>query len=451
MSPISTTHLGRRIVKECFGGSLYQQGRGYYVALELLAILRGHLLEEQGVLPSTDQVPPYRRISHDFARRLAAGSEDFLEGELAVIDPPAREPLRALLSSISVDIPGRRKAPDWILLHLYPYVGELVHYDAVRSRGARVPAIERYSFRGGGAMAHEILRTDADLARLGKNRQGLAELVADSATALGRLAAALQTHDHAVESGPFSGDVDAGVELAHHETDWLDLLRAGVANIVSRQSTPKAQRIEHLMHWVPYCVARHQLDLACDRLQEPAMVQLVDLRGSSSPLRSASRAGLERARWAIIHALRSAAEARLETTAEEELRQALETLLSGSDTWCNGPRAFFTETLAAVGALNATTGRRHFTLHLSILEAIVHATLEPDEEMELDVFLRKLLFGRLRLVVDHRSASAAGLSNDIDLAQFRDNSEEAARALRSLGLLSEFSDATRMVHAEIGR
>ena len=181
------------------------------------------------------------------------------------------------------------------------------------------------------------------------------------------------------------------------------------------------------------------------------MVQLVDLRGSNSPLRSASRAGLERARWAIIHALRSAAASRLETAEEPDLRQALGSLLAGSDTWCNGPRAFFTETLAAVGALNATTGRRHFTLHLSILEAMVHATLEPNEEMELEVFLAEVLYGRLRLVADHRSASAAALSSDIDLAQFRDNSDEAARALRGLGLLSEFSDATRMVHAEIGR
>ncbi|WP_433274653.1 hypothetical protein ACQPZA_26060 [Pseudonocardia xinjiangensis] len=448
-SRAASNFIARRIVTSCFGGSLYQQGRGYYVALELFAILRGHQIAGTPLLADGEAIRPFFRTSHDYARRIATDSGDLTNEDREKVDEAAIDSLRALFSSIAVEIPGRRKAPEWFNLHLYPYVGELIHYDAVRSRGARRPQIERYTYRGGGVVAHEILRRDPDRARLERTRFGLASLVGDSGSALGRIASALHHHDAATEKDAFSGGVEAQVDLDGHQTDWIELLRAGVCNIVSRELAPTARRIEHLMHWVPYCIARHQLDLASLLLDRPPMTFLVDFRDGSSAIRTLSREGLEQARWTIVHALRAAAVGMQEEPDQEQQRSTIKQLLSGGDSWTNGPRAFFTETLAAVGALNSSTGRRHFTLQLPLLESVVHALLKPGEEMQLDGFMTDHMFQRLRLVIDERSASQARLAESIDLADFRDNGSHAARALRALGLLSEFSDATQMVHAEV--
>ncbi len=52
-----------------------------------------------------------------------------------------------------------------------------------------------YHYRGGGGLAHMILRSDPDSERLEQNRAGLAALVADSEGPLGKLANACATHD----------------------------------------------------------------------------------------------------------------------------------------------------------------------------------------------------------------------------------------------------------------
>src|SRR5690606_37918090 len=95
--------------------------------------------------------------------------------------------------------------------HFFPYVGDLIHYDAVsRGRSNRV-AIERNNFRGGGALAHRILRQDPDLARLDGTRRGFEALVPASESALGRVAAALARFDEATDESGFVDETEADV------------------------------------------------------------------------------------------------------------------------------------------------------------------------------------------------------------------------------------------------
>src|SRR4051794_38120727 len=150
--------LGASVVHDIFGTNLEQQGRGFYVALELFAMVRGSWeLDPKLVLPPASEITSYRRRSHDFARRLATSTTiDTDEVGKALQGATTQDTLVALLSSLVVEVPGRRRAPKWFAAHLYPFIGELVHYDAVERRDK--PSIERYTFRDGGGLAHFLLR-----------------------------------------------------------------------------------------------------------------------------------------------------------------------------------------------------------------------------------------------------------------------------------------------------
>src|SRR4051794_28698758 len=165
---------GASLVQELFGVNVQEQGRGFYVSLELLAIARGVLLldPDQLLAPTTSPVT-YVRASHDLARRIAVGDDIPLEAlASAVQGAAAYETLSALLSSLLVEVPGRRRTPRWFSSHFYPYVGELIHYDAVQRRGT--PSIERYVFRDGGGWAYHVLRSDPQATRRSETRDGLA-------------------------------------------------------------------------------------------------------------------------------------------------------------------------------------------------------------------------------------------------------------------------------------
>lgn len=119
---------GRDLVQATFGGALYQQGRGFYSALELLAILRGEVLLEkleEDLGPSEERLLPasgsasYLRPGHDHARRLLVADDDVVEGVFANSD--TRGAVSALLRGIEAPVPGRRQTPDkWQLRHFYP-------------------------------------------------------------------------------------------------------------------------------------------------------------------------------------------------------------------------------------------------------------------------------------------------------------------------------------------
>ena len=121
--------------------------------------------------------------------------------------------------------------------------------------------------------------------------------------------------------------------------------------------------------------------------------------------------------------------------------------MTASATGTGSPRSFFSETLAAVGALNATTGRRHFTMKPPMLEAIVAATLEPGTEEEFYGFCARL-YDEYRIIIDERTAGDHDLTVDVDASVLGRNSDVFRSRLAATGLLTQYSDATSLVRGE---
>src|SRR4051794_7147931 len=89
----------------------------------------------QEALATTQAAPEIRRRSHDAARRLASGEFGLLQAEQIqdLGGPEIAEVLGRLFRSVMVSVPGRRQAGlPWQQIYLTPYVGELIHWDAVQ-------------------------------------------------------------------------------------------------------------------------------------------------------------------------------------------------------------------------------------------------------------------------------------------------------------------------------
>ncbi|WP_460650513.1 hypothetical protein [Kribbella endophytica] len=436
-------------MKDVFGVNLQEQGRGFYVALELLAIIRGVLSHSPDELLSPNAAPvTYDRHSHDLARRIAVG-DSVSEAELAVAVQGAdtMQTLEALLGSLLVEIPGRRKAPRWFAAHLYPFVGELVHYDAAMRRGN--PQIERYVFRDGGGWAYYTLRTDADAERRTATRGALTELIADSQTSLGRVASSLQSHDFARPT-PLPDTSEGETETFGSTSPWPELLRSGIHSIVTRTGAPRAKRIEGIMHWAPYCLARHELHLARHRLGLEREAILLDMTRDANPLRRRSQEQLDEFRSQIATCLTNRASEKLAVAidgGDVEEAARWEKYVRPNANFTRSPRAFFSETLAAVGALNSTVGRRHFTFKAPLLEALVAALVPHGRDEEFYTFCARLHV-ELGLVLDDRTANSAQLTESIDAGVFEVNADAFKARLRATGLLTHYSDATSIVHGD---
>lgn len=438
-----TDRRAAEIVHSLFGANFQQQGRGFYVSLELLAICRGVLDSGKELLAEGNPVEYWRR-SHDLARRLA--TDELVEaGELddAIDGERTAETLRALLGSLVVTIPGRRRAPRWYAAHLYPFVGELVHYDAVERRGA--PSIERYVFRDGGGFAYHVLRTDHDLQRRARNRSTLESLVQNSETALGQIANALHSHDRAKEKKEFEDDSESEAVVNDAISSWPEFLRAGLDNIGSRSDVPRAKRVEQILHWIPYCVARHVLRLARNRQGQDVEVVPVDCSRSANPVRAYSQDKLNIFRIDVVKAVTATAVELRDASGEQS---GWDKYTRSDSKFAGSPRAFFTETLAAVGALNATTGKRHFTFKAPILEAMVAATIGPGQVVEFGEYCQQL-FDQFGLVIGPHQARQAGATMHVDEADFKVNFDSFRNRLENAGLLTRYSDETDLVHGEI--
>jgi hypothetical protein len=422
----------------CFGVNLQQQGRGYYIALELLAIIRGTIERNDLALPEGDDPPVFLRHSHDASRRLAAGSLDSMTASAIeeLGGNEIAELLGRLFRSLMVSIPGRRQSnPPWQQIYLTPYVGELVHWDAVeRKRRGRVAAIEEYSFRGVGAYAHRMLRTDEDRERLATTRQALRALVADGTSPLSVLARAARTRD---EATPTEATLDDEPTSGRNTppTPWIESLRRGTNFIVTRD-LPAEKRIDLLMHWIPYVMARHILrvaELRIDRVNSGPIV--VDFSDGPGPVRSLARRHYKDAVTTVVDAMdRTAVDLKIGIdVAESERRRK----------W-GPPRSFFTGTMSMIGALNAPVGSQHFTFALPLLEAVVAACVPPGGQLEFST-LCDTLANDLGVIVDAEAAASSDLLEFANASDFEANAEGLAHRLRSLGVLHDYSDSTRMV------
>lgn len=440
------------VVKNTYGALLTNQGRGYYVTLEFLALVRGTMDRNEPILPeSTDAPVKIDRRSHHYARRLMAAECSLSPGELSALgDETTLETLAALIAGLRVPIPGRLVRPNWLGEHLYPYIGEMVHYDAAQ-RGKTI-SIERYAYRGAGGLAHKIIRTDPNRTRLMATREALSELVADGGGALGRLfqvlsnkeseyATARQAHGEGASAcwhRGFEDDMEHQARIVEN-TCWIELLRSGVHNISVRADAPRARRVEALMHWVPYCIARHQLALSEWHCGETRTPLVVEFGSGSPPVRKASRLALAKCHAVIDEALE-----RVNANSQHDPH-----VTKGKASWRTPYRTFFSATLGTVGALNAMKGTRHFTCSPMLLESVVMARLSPRAEVPFEEFCAQTLFAEMGLVVDATAAAQCDGLRHLDRSRLDENVEAAADALAELGLLQCYSDMTRMVRGEI--
>lgn len=435
MKATSAKYKGAQTVREVFGGLLAQQGRGFYVALELLAIIWGMERARQRPLDEHgDGKIRYVRRTHDYARRVLSEAERLTDQEREWLGPGAEPVLRALLQGLLVPIPGQRATIKLPTCHFFPYVGELVHYDAVWRRDK--VSLERNSYRGAGALAYRLLYDDPDLSRLATVRSGLLKLVSEDGGPLGTLAYELSQHDAAPGTAKDAelvfDDEDAG-ETRTLESPWVDVFRQGVANIVSRDDIARARRVDALVHWVPFCIAMHALARARISLgEDPAAPLVFECGVRRSPLKALAREHASKATATISRALERAAQ----ESGDEQLTKE-------SHGWRDAPKTFFTTTLGVVGALNAMTGSRHFCLSAQLLEAIVLATVP--EDVDLDQFVSDVLHRRLHMVIDGDAAAESGLLARVDREEFKANRNALGATLRDLGLLREFSDMTKLV------
>lgn len=454
---VSAAQRGRDLVQTTFGGALYQQGRGFYSALELLAILRGAVLLEEHerelgtsserVLPAKGEVQ-YLRPSHDHARRVLVTGEEIAENVFR--DESALAAVQALLRGIESPLPGRRSEPDKMQLrHFYPYPAEAIHYDAVERRGK--VSVERYQFRGAGGLAHKALRSDPVVERLNETRERLRALLSNGSSAVGQLLSALAKRDEVppvghdepsdasgLQARVFTDEVESkslergAAENEGHWTRWIELLREGVHRLLTRSELSDFDRIDGVVHWVPWCVAMHQLDMArrAVGIEEEAPI-VFDAGRSSSQVRSLARKHLGDATATIKDSL-------LQSARAVEIPE----LLHGSAAWWKGPRSFFTTTLFAVGALNANSGKRHFVVRPQLLQAIVHAlVLDP---VSIDQFTQTVLAERMGLVVDKVGANHLSFS-ELSGRDLQTNRSHLIGRLDEVGLLRAFSDSTLMV------
>jgi hypothetical protein len=167
-----------------FGGVLDYDGAGYYPGLELLNFV--YCTADSNLLPNSETVEIKRR-SHDFGRRLV-WDENFKNNSkrhnVLLDDNLAEETLRELLRCLQIKIPNGSEDPSWYHGHFFPYTPSLIHWDArerKKNEEEKRILIERIYLRGGGALAYKILRSDADLERLQRLRDGFKNLYAEAA------------------------------------------------------------------------------------------------------------------------------------------------------------------------------------------------------------------------------------------------------------------------------
>ncbi len=418
--PISATD----VTKELFGGVFDIDGAGHYPGLELINLI---VWSEEGILPVTKTVHVYR-AAHDFARQLVTDQLSPERRSAVLLDQHTEQGISHLLRCLQLEVPNVVKSKGWERTHFFPYTRSLVHWDARKGRQASVDVqLERRYLRGAGAYAYSVLRRDADTHRLQATRDGFAMLYpADSSSPLEMLAATLRKR----------GKVDISASLDQIEADSRvrnddleELFRDGMRNIVGHASLPAVQRVWAVMNWTSIWLALMEAARASALQGRGAAPLVVDCAGTHPQLRRAAQRCLKDVLAAIEQVSR-----------EEGSRQGQLSVQQ-----LGKIRGFFGNTAAAGGLLNSWKGRRHFTLRLKAIEALVLAAVKPGGEMEYEWFLTEWLHARCRLVAGREAASRAGMLTAFDGSIFEENERRLADQMRSAGMLRVFSDATRMV------
>ena len=412
------------ITKELFGGILDIDGTGFYPGLELLNFV---LYSEGETLPTQNDFT-FTRYAHDFARRLLQ-DESLPESEKrkVLIDLNSEDAVRRLLHCLELNIANIVKVKSWERTHFFPYTRSLVHWDARFKGGAAKKSIllERRYLRGGGALAFHILRKDHNLERLQKIRDGFDLLFPkNEATPLETLASTLKSRGFR-DLIPVKDTIEPQSKLFNDELE--DLYRDGIMRILSHIELPGVSRIRSVINWTGIWLVIMQNARSSDALGQKRVSLIFDCAGVHGQLRRASQRCLKDSINRVFSAASKVADGQ---ATKQQLGKV---------------RGTFAGTAAAVSLLNSWKGRRHFVMGLDALETLVLACLEGESETSFERFGMDWLYGKCRFVTGRESAQDADLLNDFDATIFEENERMLAEQMKATGLLTIYSDATRMI------
>ncbi|MDO9050969.1 MAG: hypothetical protein Q7U70_05720 [Methylotenera sp.] len=420
------------ITKELFGGVLDVDGAGFYPGLELLNLV---LCSEGAILPSEDSFT-LTRYAHDFARRLLQDENlPEIEKRKVLIDASSEDAVRRLLHCLELDVKNVVKVKSWEKTHFFPFTRSLVHWDA-RFKGGAVNksiSLERRYLRGGGALAFHILRKDSSSERLQKIRDGFISLFPEGeSTPLESLASTLRNQGHK-DAKPVKDTIEPESKLFNDDLE--DLYRDGVMNILSHTELPSVSRIRSIISWTGIWIVIMQNSRSSDALGQKREGLIFDCAGVHGQLRRASQRCLKDA---INRVFAAASKVALEQASKAVSKPASKQQLGKV-------RGSFAATAAAVSLLNSWKGRRHLVMGLDALETLVLACIEAEEEISFERFCMEWLYGKCGFITGRESAQEADLLNNFDASIFEENERRLAEQMKATGLLTVYSDATRMI------
>lgn len=414
------------ISKEIFGGILVYDGAGLYPGLELLNLVYG--VTGGQVLPEAEKVT-YTKSAHDFSRRLVWDYDKFsAEDDIGriFVGEHGEHAIKELLSCLQMPIPNSTKIPSWERAHFFPYTKSLIHWDA-RLRGKKI-SVERRYLRGAGAFTHKILRSDPDTDRLAEIRDGFSKLFPDSVeTPLEKLSEVLLTHGKRLYD--LTDEEESSCNVLNDSLEHM--YREGIRNILSHNELSSTARIKAIINWTGFWLISAQAQRAQKYLGVEVLPIVVDCGSSPSQIRRESSRRMKDMQSFINQA------------AEKCVRDGDGVAMSKKGK--NSLRGFFASTCATIGLANSFKGKRHFTAGLDLLEALVLAGIPPDTETSFERFVSEFLYEECNLVIGRSSADKSGMIARIDASLFEDNESYLAEQMKAAGLITDYSDATRMV------
>lgn len=412
------------VTKALFGGVFDVDGSGHYPGLELINLI---VCCAEGILPQTERVT-VSRAAHDFARQLITDVLPAERRSAVLLDAHTEHAVAHLLRCLELAVPNIVKSKGWERTHFFPYTRSLVHWDARKNRQAGVEVqLERRYLRGAGAYAFAVLRKDPNRDRLEATRAGFSALYPDDQSSPLEMLASTLRKKGKIDIKPSFDQIE--FESKVFNDSWDDLYRDGMKNIVGHRSLPAVQRVRAVMNWTSIWLVLLEAGRSQAKKTTEPLAVIVDCAGTHPQLRRAAQRCLKDLTNLVEQVSRGEGERQGQLSAQQ----------------LGKIRGFFGNTAAAGGLLNAWKGRRHFTLKLPAVEAMVLAAVESGEELEYDAFLSQWLFERCRIVAGRESASRAGMLMEFDGTIFEENERRLGDQMRSSGMLRVFSDATKMV------
>lgn len=439
---------------QLWGGILQSDNRGFYTSLEFFALVSG--LTEEGLHHPErwDNLAnlEFKIPGHILARRFAFDPDEAPNKQIAEhIDEDIVEVIRAIIRELKVVIPGVGKAgQSWAGSHFVPYGANLTHWDArIKSNRAR---IERIYFRGAGTLAMAIILKDKNRDRAAESMSILRELLRREHFT-GHLLGLLHDleapqYDIVQFSSAMKGDSPQLVSLdsrlleqatVRHDR-WDVLLQECIHNILTNSKAPGVVRLDAIYHMIPLVMSLMQLGrssayLAQEELSFGAQVNPYPIVIDCSPpdtktneVRQAAHRSFSSAQQVIIESFSRLAKDEGVTLTPSKIKQF---------------RSYFTRGAPAIGLLNAATGIRRFVIGPGLLESLVLSA--GSREVTLEFFVEHWLHEKFGMIINAATAQRHKLDQQADLSIFDDNARHLSDTLDKLGLLQNYSDATRMV------